>query len=54
MCMDEFVRNYMILEVFIEFFRLKIVIGLSKTHCNLILTVEFYLNQNSQYFIDIY
>ena len=54
MCMDEFVRNYMILGVFIEFFRVKIVIELSKTHCDLILTVGFYLSQNSQYFIDIY
>ena len=38
MCMDEFVKNCMILGVFIEFFGVKIVIGLSKNHCDLILT----------------
>ena len=31
----------MILEVFIEFFGVKISIGLSKNHCDLILTVGF-------------
>ena len=36
MCMDEFVC--MILGVFMEFFGVKIVIGLSKNHCDLNLT----------------
>ena len=35
----------MILGVFIEFFGVKIVIGLSKNYCNLILTVGFDLSQ---------
>ena len=39
----------MILGVFIEFFGIKIVIGLSKKHCDLILTVGFSLSQNSLY-----
>ena len=39
----------MILGVFIEFFGVKIVIGLSKNHCDLILTVGFDLSQNSRY-----
>ena len=39
----------MILGVFIEFFGVKIVIGLSKNHCDLILTVRFDLSQNSRY-----
>ena len=39
----------MILGVFIEFFEVKIVIGLSKNHCDLILTVGFDLSQNSGY-----
>ena len=38
--MDKFV-NCIILEVFIEFFRVKIAIGLSKNHCDLILIVGF-------------
>ena len=36
----------MILWVFIEFFKVKIVIGLSKNHYDLILIVEFDLSQN--------
>ena len=47
----------MILGVFIEFFGVKIVIGLSKNHCDFIITVEFDLSQSSrhlQIFIDIY
>ena len=44
----------MILEVFIEFFGVKIAIGLSKNHCDLILTVEFDLSQNSRYISDIF
>ena len=43
----------MILGVFIEFFGVKIVIGLSKNHCDLILTVGFDLSQNSRYIFDI-
>ena len=43
----------MILGVFIEFFRVKITIGLSKNHCDLILTVGFDLSQNSRYIYDI-
>ena len=39
----------MILGVFIEFFGVKIVIGLSKNHYDLILTVKFDLSQNSRY-----
>ena len=39
----------MILRVFIEFFGVKIVIGLSKNCCDLILTVRFDLSQNSRY-----
>ena len=31
--------NYMILGVFIKYFRVKIVIGLSKNRCDLIITV---------------
>ena len=46
MCIDEFV-NCMISGVFIEFFGVKIAIGLSKNHCDLIITVIFDLNQNS-------
>ena len=52
MCMDEFV-NCMILGIFIEFFEVKIAIGLSKNHCDLIITVGFDLSQNSQYISDI-
>ena len=44
----------MILGVFIEFFRVKIVIGLSKNHCDLILIVGFNLSQNSQYLLIFY
>ena len=36
----------MILEVFIEFFEVKIVIGLSKNHCDLTLTVGFDFGSN--------
>ena len=43
----------MILGVFIEFFGVKIAIGLSKNHCDLILTIGFDLSQNSQYIADI-
>ena len=39
----------MILGVFIEFFGVQIVIGLSKNHCDLIITVGFDLSQNSRY-----
>ena len=39
----------MILGVFIEFFEVKIVIRLSKNHCDLIITVGFDLSQNSGY-----
>ena len=53
MYMDEFV-NYMILRVFIEFFGVKIVIGLSKNLYDLILTIGFDLNQNNRYISDIY
>ena len=44
----------MILGVFIEFFGVKIAIGLSKNHCDLILTVEFDFSQNIQYISDIF
>ena len=47
----------MILGVFIEFFGVKIVIGLSKNYCDLIITVGFDLSQNSRYlliFTDIF
>ena len=54
MCMNEFVINCMILGVFIEFFGFKIAIGLSKNHCDLILTVGFDLSQNSRYISDIF
>ena len=53
MYMDEFV-NCMILGVFIEFFGVKITIGLSKNNCDLILTVGFDISQNSRYIFDIY
>ena len=43
----------MILGVFIEFFGVKIAIGLSENHCDLILTVGFDLSQNSRYISDI-
>ena len=43
----------MISWVFIEFFGVKIVIGLSKKHRDLILTVGFDLSQNSRYIFDI-
>ena len=36
----------MILGVFIEVFGVKIVIGLSKNHCDLILTVRFDFGSN--------
>ena len=36
----------MILGVFIEFFGVKIAIGLSKNHCDLILTVGFDFGSN--------
>ena len=39
----------MILGIFIEFFGVKIVIGLSKNHCDLILTIGFDLSQNIRY-----
>ena len=47
----------MILWVFIEFFRIKIVIGWLKNHCDLIITVGFDLSQNIRYlpiFTDIF
>ena len=43
----------MILGVFIEFFGVKIIIGLSKNHCDLILTVGFDLSQNCLYISNI-
>ena len=46
----------MILGVFIKFFGVKLVIELSKNHCDLILTIRFDLSQNRRYlpiFIDI-
>ena len=43
----------MILGVFIEFFGVKIVIGLSKNHCDLILTIRFDFSQNSRYISDL-
>ena len=43
----------MILWVFIEFFGVKIVIRLSKNHCDLILIVGFDLSQNSRYISNI-
>ena len=36
----------MVLEVFIKFFGVKITIGLSKNHCDLILTVGFDFDSN--------
>ena len=51
--MDEFVKNCMILGIFIEFLGVKIAIELSKNHCDLILTVGFDLNQNNLYISDI-
>ena len=47
----------MILGVFIDFFGVKLVIGLSKNHCDLILTVGFNLSQKTdiyRYFTDIF
>ena len=47
----------MLLGVFIDFFGVKIVIGLSKNHCDLILTIGFDLRQKTdiyRYFTDIY
>ena len=47
----------MLLGIFIDFFLVKIVIELSKNHCDLILTVGFDLSQKIdiyQYFTDIY
>ena len=44
----------MILGVFIEFFGVKIVIGLSKNHYDLIITIGFDLSQNSRYISDIF
>ena len=44
----------MILGVFIKFFGVKIAIGLSKNHCDLILTVGFDLSQHSRYISDIF
>ena len=43
----------MIFWVFIKKFGIKIVIRLSKNHCDLILTVGFDLSQNSRYIFDI-
>ena len=43
----------MILEVFIEFFEVKIAIGWSKNHYDLILTIEFDFSQNIQYISNI-
>ena len=44
--MDEFVMILYSFRVFIEFFRVKIAIGLLKNHCDLILTVGFYFGSN--------
>ena len=44
--MDEFVKKLYDLRVFIEFFGVKITIGLSKNHCHLILTVGFDFGSN--------
>ena len=52
--MNEFVKKLYDFRVFIEFFEVKIVIGLSKNHCDLILTVGFNLSQDNRYIFDIY
>ena len=47
MWIDEFVMKlYDFRGVFIEFFEVKIVIGLSKNLCDLILTIGFYFGSN--------
>ena len=54
MCMEEFVKKLYDFRGIIEFFGVKIVIGLSKTHCDLILTVGFDLSKKKPIFTDIY
>ena len=51
---DEFVNKLYDFKSIYEFFGVKIAIGLSKNHCDLILTVGFDLSQNSRYISDIY
>ena len=46
MWMDEFVIKVYDFRVFIEFFGVKIAIGLSKNRCDLFLTVGFDLGSN--------
>ena len=53
MCMDDFVKKLYDFRG-IEFFGVKIIIRLSKNHCDLILTVGFDLSQNSRYIYDIF
>ena len=54
MCMDEFVKKLYDFRGIYRIFWVKIAIGLSKNHCDLILTVEFDLSQNSLYISDIF
>ena len=50
MCIDEFVKKLYDFGGIYSFFLVKIVIGLPKNHCDLILTVGFDLSQKT----DIY
>ena len=46
MCMDEFVKKLYDFRDIYRFFGVKIVIELSKNHCDLILTVQFDFGSN--------
>ena len=45
MCMDEFVKKLYDFRGIYRIFGVKIVIGLSKNHCDLILTLRFHLSK---------
>ena len=51
MCMNEFVKKLYDFRSIYRIFGVKIIIELSKNHCNLILTVGFDLSQNSRYLL---
>ena len=51
MCMDKFVKKLYDFRGIYRIFGVKIVIGLSKNHCNLIITIGFDSSQNSRYLL---
>ena len=54
MCMDEFVKKLYDFRGIYRIFGVKIVIGLLKNHCDLIIIIGFDLSQNSRYLLIFY